>query len=157
MFQQRGGQGKIGCGLQVVQLPGGFLGIFRIKESKQLLVGELKQTRGVICHAIREAREVTKLVEISVSSLVNARLAQKVGCGALGGCRAFGAPGHGGSVVATGPNGALPAVKGMDCYIGVADGAGQFKVAVGHCAQRVVKGHNLFLDGGRKRLSPDYG
>ena len=51
----------------------------------------------------------------------------------------------------------MSAVKGMNCYVGVANSAGQLKVAVGNGARGVVEGDNLLLDSEWKWLAPDDG
>ena len=61
-----------------MQLPRCFLWIERIKTGEQLKIGEMKQARGVVGHAIGKAWQMPEFVEVAMAPLVNAGLAEKI-------------------------------------------------------------------------------
>jgi hypothetical protein len=73
----------LGPGL--VGLPGTVLWIRSIEMGEKLLIGQMPETRSVVCHGIELAGEVAVHWDVSVVSLVNSLESQEKGRSGVGG------------------------------------------------------------------------
>jgi hypothetical protein len=93
-------------GPQVAETPRLRLRVTRVKACEELLIGELPEAGGVVGHNVGGARDIIGLGQVAVMPLVEARDAEEVGGGTIGGGTATLLPTDGRDIVAQWADGA---------------------------------------------------
>ena len=125
-----------------------------IEVSKKILATQIPATTRVVGHCLNGTGDVVVPGEITVTSLMERVVTQKVGAGRQGSAGAFGGPGDRSLVVAGNPDGAFAdiAIMRQDILVRgefeVRDGQGTVRIAVADHVCRYLRG---------KRLSPHSG
>ena len=117
----------------------------------------MPQAGAVISHDISWPRNVTRLGDIAVVTLVNAVESEQICCRPCGGGGVFVMPDHHGDVVTQGHNGSTTQVDCLGNDVLLGKEAGKFQVGVGDVSLRIVRGDQSGLNVGRERCPPQHG
>ena len=120
-------------------------------------VRKVPTTTRVVGHNIDRSWNVMVTGDVAVGTLMQRVVPEELSASCDQGSIAFGRPGHGGTIVARQPHGALRDIASVDKDIFLSNHPGQFNVGDEHRTGRIIGGNQRRRNVRRERLAPHDG